>query len=955
MFRCEGKFGPGHVCKNKTLNLLLVAEEEIEELKGAELLDDQSQPENIADGPESAVLCLSSLVGFCPPNAMKVKGRIKKQEVVVLIDSGASHNFISEKFLTESGLTRTPTHEFSVQMGNGDEVKNMGVCKGVHLQLDGLDVVADFYPLVLGSTDVILGFKWLASLGDAMMNWGKLSLQVTLGGCKVKLQGDPSLCHSQVSLHSMRRTIQHEGQGLYLELHQLHMTEHKQAEQCSDHNTNPAVSDLLSEFESIFHMPDTLPPNRSKQHSIVLKEGTSPISVRPYRYPQIQKDEIERLVKEMLAAGIIQPSSSPYSSPILLVKKKDGSWRFCVDYRALNLATIPDKFPIPMVEELLDELHGATIFSKIDLKSRYHQIRMSEDDVPKTAFRTHNGHYEFLVMPFGLTNAPSTFQSLMNDVFRAYLRRFVLIFFDDILVFSKSEEAHLQHLRQVFQVLQEQELYANRKKCIFAKPQIEYLGHIIDASGVSVDPTKIQAMVDWPVSTSLRLLRGFLGLTGYYRRFVANYSKLAWPLTQQLKKDAFCWNVEADLAFKNLKDAMCSVPVLALPDFNKTFVVETDASGVGLGAVLMQENRPIAYFSHKLSPLAQSKSVYERELMGIVFAIKKWRPYLLGRKFIVRTDQNSLKHLLEQRIVEGEFQKWLLKLMGYNFEIQYRPGAENKAADALSRVPENMTVKALTLPFVQDWDEINALVEEDPFLANIKKVIVQDPTAYPKFTLVGNSLLYKNRRAIPADSPIIPLLLKEFHTTAIGGHGGVRRTYQRIYPEFYWKGLKKSIQDFVRSCEVCQRQKYDTTLPAGLLQPLPVPQQVWEAVTMDFIEGLPKSKGFDAIMVVVDRLSKYAHFIALSHPFSAPQIAQKFMEGVIRLHGVPRSLVSDRDRIFMSSFWTELFKLMGSELRRSSAYHPQTDGQSEVVNRCLETYLRCFSGDKPSRWSSWLA
>ena len=462
-------------------------------------------------------------------------------------------------------------------------------------------------------------------------------------------------------------------------------------------------------------------------------------------------------------------------------------------------------------------------------------------------------------------------------------------------------------------------------------------------------------MIDWPIPKSLKALRGFLGLTRYYRRFVANYSRLAWPLTQQLKKDAFLWTEEAKKAFNQLKGVMASLSVLALPDFSKPFVVETDASGVGLGAVLMQEEKPLAYFSHKLSPQAQGKLVYEKELMAMVLAIKKWRPYLLGQNFLVRTDQKSLKYLLEQRVVEGEHHKWLLKLLSYNFDIQYKPGKDNTAADALSRLPAEMTFATISTPFVLDFEDIANQVAEDPYLTNIIKVIVENPAAYPHFCRVGTTLRYKGRVVLSTTSPFIPYLLREFHCSPIGGHRGVRQTYNRLSSEFHWRGIKRDVQNFVSNCDVCQRHKYGSTSPAGLMQPLPIPHQVWDDISMDFIEGLPKSKGRDTILVVVDRLSKYAHFLSLSHPFSALQVAHLFLTEIIKLHGIPRSIVSDRDKIFLSTFWSELFRLLGSDLRRSSAYHPQTDGHTEVVNRCVETYLICFSADKPSRWLDWLA
>jgi len=447
---------------------------------------------------------------------------------------------------------------------------------------------------------------------------------------------------------------------------------------------HPAIAELLEGYQKVFREPTGLPPSRSFDHRIQL-QGVQPTCIRPYKYPYYQKEETEKLVKEMLTTVVIRPSQSPYSSLVLLVRKADGSWRLCIDYRALNRNTIKDKYAIPNIDELLDELHGSVIFSKLDLRSGYHQIRMYTSDISKTVFRTHEEHYEFLVMPFGLTNAPSTFQGLMNEIFRPYLRKFVVVFFDDILVYSKSLQEHLKHLRAVLGVLQQHNLYAKMSKCHFGCHEVDYLGYVICEEGVKADPSKIEAMLNWPVPKNLKSLRVFLGLTGYYRKFVKGYGGITAPLTNLLRKDAFKWGEKAELAFNSLKQAMTTPPVLGMPDFTKTFIIECDASGEGIGAVLMQAGQPLAYLSQGLKGRSLDFSTYEKELLPLVMAVRKLRHYLLGYSFKVRTDQQALKYLLEQRVGTPAQQKLVSKLLGFDFIVEYKKERENKAANALSR------------------------------------------------------------------------------------------------------------------------------------------------------------------------------------------------------------------------------------------------------------------------------
>lgn len=330
-----------------------------------------------------------------------------------------------------------------------------------------------------------------------------------------------------------------------------------------------------------------------------------------------------------------------------------------MDYRGLNKQTIKDKYPIPLLEDLLDELGGAKFFSKLDLRAGFHQLRMSPEDVFKTAFKTHSGHYEYLVMPFGLTNAQCTFQGLMNHVFEPVLRKFLLVFFDDILIYSNTWEDHLAHLDMVFAILRHHQLYLKQSKCTFGATKIEYLGHFISAAGVSTDPNKIKAVKGWPVPRNQKHIRSFLGLANYYRRFIQGYSIIARPLTLLLRKDGFSWCSEANTAFQALKTALITAPVLALPDFSKPFVVETDASQTGIGAILMQDNHPICYISRALGPRHQNLSVYEKELLAVVHAVQTWNAYLAHNMFIIRTDQRSLKFLLEQKITTPFQHMWL--------------------------------------------------------------------------------------------------------------------------------------------------------------------------------------------------------------------------------------------------------------------------------------------------------
>ena len=530
-------------------------------------------------------------------------------------------------------------------------------------------------------------------------------------------------------------------------------------------------------------------------------------------------------------------------------------------------------------------------------------------------------------------------------------------FFYDILVYSKNLADHVHHLQTVLDILKQHQLFAKKSKCCFGCSEIEYLGHLISKDGVQADPTKIEAMLNWPFPTSLKSLRGFLGLTGYYRKFIKGYGLIAAPLTALLKKNSFKWTESAKRAFQDLKHAVTSPPVLALPDFSIPFTIQCDASGIGVGAVLMQQGRPLAYMSQAIHGKALQLSTYEKELMALVLAVKKWRSYLLGHNFKIQTDQQSLKYLLEQKMGTPLQQQWITKLLGYEFVVEYKQGKENKVADALSRKMEDQKegkLYAITAPANTWLEQLRTSYAIDPKLQQIIKNLEQGSLASQNYKQRDGLLFYKGRLYIPASKELREQILYLLHSSPQGGHSGFHKTLHRAKSEFYWEGMRKEVRRFIKECDICQQNKSENIHPAGLLQPLPIPTKVWTDISLDFIEGLPNSESYSVIMVVVDRLSKYAHFIPISHPYTASKIAQVFLANIFKLHGLPNSIVTDRDPTFTSTFWKELFKLQGTTLKFSSAYHPQTDGQTEIVNKMVEQYLRCFSGDKPKGWVKWL-
>ncbi|KAL0401378.1 UNVERIFIED_CONTAM: Retrovirus-related Pol polyprotein from transposon [Sesamum latifolium] len=448
------------------------------------------------------------------------------------------------------------------------------------------------------------------------------------------------------------------------------------------------IKNLLKEFEDVMpdELPQKLPPKRAVDHEIESVPGTKPPARAPYRMSQPELVELRKQLKDMLESGIIKPAKSPYGTPVLFQKKADGSLRMCCDYRALNKITVKNKYPIPIVADCFDRLSQANYFTKIDLRSGYWQVRIKEGDEAKTIVVIRYEAFEFLVMPFGLTNAPATFSTMMNQVLHGFLDEFVVVYLNDIVIYSRTLAEHIEHLRQVLARLREYELYAKVSKCSFAQETISFLVHIVERGRIRMDPKKVQAIEEWKPSSDVHDLRSFLGLANYYRRFVKSYSEIARPMTDLLKKtETWNWTPQCQESFNRLKRAMVTDPVLALPDMLKPFVVETDASDFALGGVLMQDGHPVAFESRKLKDVEMRYSVHEKELLAIVHCLRLWRHYLLGSPFVVKTDNTAVSHFMTQPKLTSRQARWQELLSEFYFVLEYRAGSNNHVADALSR------------------------------------------------------------------------------------------------------------------------------------------------------------------------------------------------------------------------------------------------------------------------------
>ncbi|GBG82265.1 hypothetical protein CBR_g34549 [Chara braunii] len=794
-----------------------------------------------------------------------------------LIDCGASRNYISQDFMVRVGLgprVRRKPQPTQVTLADGHTHKSIDRCIDdvtVYFAPHASEAVS--FDILDTKFDMILGMSWLRSK-DHPMNFYNRTVHIRdrngiLVPSTVPLPHPSISCHV-VSAASMRASIIRddikEMGGCFLHALPPHDAS------STDSSSDPRITELLDAYSDVFEGPHGVVPDRPIRHEIILEDGAVPPRGCIYRMSEEELSVLRAQLDDLLEKGWIRPSSSPYGALVLFVRKKNKDLRLCIDYRKLNAQTIRNVSPLPCIDDLLERLGGAKFFSKLDLKSGYHKLEISKEDRYKIAFKTRYGHFEWLVMSFGLTNASATFQAAMTTEFRHMLDRYILIYLDDILVYSRSLEEHTEHLRTVLERLRQAKYKANRGKCKFAWQELEYLGHYVTPQGIRPLADKIEAL-----------------------------------------RVPFMFDDDARRSFQALKTAMLMAPVLSIYDPTLSTRVTTDASGYGIGVVLEQHDgddwHPVEYFSHKVSPINSLDDARKKELLTFVVALKRWRHFLLGRRrFTWVTDNNPLTYYKTQDTVSSTIGRWMHFIDQFGFTPKHLPGLSNRAADALSRRPDLCAMTYHAFAFDEELQRhfIRAY-ESDPDFAALYAQLSSDHPPASHYHIVDGYLLLHSRGkdllCVPRDRRFQTRLLGEYHDSRLAGHFGLNRTIARLRQRFRWPDLITDVTRYCDSCEGCQRSKPRNRNPYAELHPMPIPWNPGLSIAMDVTGPFPRDRlGHDGILTVVDRLSKYARFLPYKYYSTAPELACLLHTGWICGHGVPEDIVSDRDTRFMSAF-----------------------------------------------------
>ena len=950
-----------------------------------------------------------------------------------LVDCGATGLFMDTQWARANNITTRslarPIPVFNVD-GSPNQTGPITEIADVVLRYRNHAERAQFAGTTLGKQNIILGYSWLR-LHNPEVNWQ--TREVNMSRCAPQCAtcrhdarqerkarqaaaaqiracrsgGLPDLVEYDDDDDEDETNPLDEGDRLFAATifpsHQVRATSNVSTDLAADQFKNTPTSSFydsvppyLHGFEDIFAKEafDSLPGHRQWDHAIELDcEPSSTGTRKVYPLSLDEQAELDAFLEEALSTGRIRPSKSPIGAPVFFVKKKDGKLRLVQDYRTLNAITRKNRYPLPLIDDLISRLSGARYFTKLDVRWGYNNVRIREGDEWKAAFRTNRGLFEPLVMYFGLTNSPATFQTMMNEVFHdLILRGVVCVYLDDILIFTKSLEEHREVCRLVLERMREHKLYLRHDKCEWEKTQMGYLGVVVSHDRVEMDPVKVSGVLRWPEPTTKKEVQSFLGFANFYRRFIADFSRHGRPLFDLTKQDAkFVWGDKEQEAFDKLKELVTSSPVLVLPNSEQPFRVEADGSGVATGAVLSQLSsddrkwHPVAFQSKSLSEVERNYEIHDTEMLAIIRALEEWRHYLEGARQPIEiwTDHKNLEYFRTAQKLNRRQARWSLYLSRFDFTLHHRPGRSMGKPDALSRRADhgsgsldndNITLLGPELFRIHALSGVMLEGEERCVLRDIRRSLLTSEPPEPTVVMAREALrsrgrglvrsdewsehegllLYRGKIYVPQEHDLRRRIVAQHHDSQVAGHPGRWKTLELISRNYWWPQMSRYVGLYVKTCDPCMRTKIQRHKPIGELHPLGVPEERWDTISVDFVVELPEAHGYDAILNVVDLVSKRAHFIPTHTTVTAEGAANLFYRYVWCHHGLPRRVVSDRGPQFVAEFTTELYRLLGISIASSTAYHPQTDGQTERVNQEMEQYLRLFTNERQNDWDDYL-
>jgi len=884
----------------------------------------------------------------------------------ILLDTGSQINLMDIYYVKEYNIPYSTETTLPKVSGIGGKQNILGETLPISITYNNHKCKTQFYVVDLPSYCAILGFEWI-STHNPNIDFKNKTLNFNSNYCIENCLIIPSTFTTFIS----------EEETLSIEKRNI---------EDNIDNTQEILPAKLIPFKDVFDekSANELPPHRPYDYEINLKPNSKPHYGPNYPLTEKETLALKEYIKKAKANGFIRDSKSPFGASVFFVPKKDvNDLRLVVDYRPLNESTIRDSYPLPLINDMLENLSKGKVFSKLDLRSAYNLVRIKEGDEYKTAFTCKFGHFEYLVMPFGLKNAPAVFQHFINDIFNDIIGSYVYCYIDDIIVFSPDMDSHFSHLIDVLRRLRKAGLYAKLEKCEFCVPFLDFLGHRISSDGIFMDPKKVSSILEWPIPKNIKELQSFLGLANYYRRFIPSFATIAHPLHCILRKNVkFNWSTETQSAFDNIKSRFSSAPVLAYPNRELPFMVETDSSNFAIGAILSQilpkDNKihPVAFFSRSLNSTERNYPIYDKELLAIICALEQWRHLLKGTDtpFTIFSDHRNLLYQKKPEKMTQRLVRWSLFLSEFNFKIVYRSGSNNGKPDALSRRPDyasNNDDPSADIPFTvlrpENFCAVTSIVSSlnDQILQEYKDDEFYSDTynqlnsgnkdslnKLKNFSISNSFLLFKNKIYVSPNCR--PSILNICHDSPSAGHFGIKKTTNLINRDFWWPSIQSDVKDYIRSCDTCSRSKDSRHKPYGFLNPLDIPSKPWSSLSMDFITDLPISNGYTCIFVVIDRFTKMGHFIPFPKVPSATDTASAFMNNIFRIHGLPDEIISDRGTQFTSEFWSSICKSLKIKMKLASPFHHQTNGLTERVNSVIEQYLRCYANFKGSDWQNFL-